>query len=307
MPLSAQQLGGIVAAALPGERLADAQRHADDRYGLRLHGGDTLELHLYADDDGVRAATAALRLLANEIDLPIPQVRAADPTGTLAGAPYLLVSGVGGEPLAGVLPQLGDEQRYDLGRQLGELVARVHRLAVAQYGGLGDDPDRADSEQAYVQVRLEHDLAGCTAAGVLNRQAAQQVRDWFATSFTPVGGGAALVCAGITAETVLLRRRDKSWRVSGLIGWEEACGWSPGWEHVLVQEAFDGPANFGLRVGYGNSYDERVARRNEQVRELALLPYRLLLLLRRLWQAGAGGDADEAGRLRNTLLHLVSG
>jgi hypothetical protein len=154
-------------------------------------------------------------------------------------------------------------------------------------------------------VRLERELEQCGALGILDRRTAAEVRDWFDHEFQPVGRQAALVCSGLAPSTILVRQSENRWWVSGLLGWEHALGWSPAWEHVTFFDAADGPRYFGLRVGYGNGYDEQTSRPYEQVREHALAPYRALLALQRMRTAYARGDRAERTRRRELLKGLM--
>src|SRR5688572_16724280 len=134
MSLTNQQLEAIVARALPAERLDEANPLPGDRYLLTLAGGERLNVQLYPATDAATAAAMALRLLRAEVDLPTPQLRASDPEGATIGVPYILTSEVTGDPLGQVLSRITDDQLYKLGRQLGETICRVHRLACERYG-----------------------------------------------------------------------------------------------------------------------------------------------------------------------------
>ena len=91
-----------------------------------------------------------------------------------------------------------------------------------------------------------------------------------------------------------MRQTEGGWWISGLLGWGQALGWSPAWDHVTLLDATDEPRYFSLRVGYGNGYDDNTTRTYEQVREHALAPYRILLMLQRMREAYARGDIARA-------------
>ncbi|GAB4188870.1 MAG: aminoglycoside phosphotransferase family protein [Roseiflexaceae bacterium] len=306
MTLSTEQLAAIVARALPGERLAEWQPLAGARYALALAGGERLQLHLFDSPDSAAAAVAALRLLRGEVDLPVPQLRAADAAGETTGRPYALTAPLAGEPLAALLDRLPEQALYDLGRRLGEVAARIHRLAAGTFGALVPEAGpRASDEHAFVLARLEQDLARCEGLGLLNRQSAEALRGWFANSFQPVERPAALLHGAISPDTVLVRQAEGGWRLGGLVGWEQALGWCPAWEHTAFLEHAAAPRLFGLRVGYGNGYDEQTQRAYEQLREPMMAPYRLLLALRRAAQAHERGDFAASERARNGALGLL--
>jgi aminoglycoside phosphotransferase (APT) family kinase protein len=303
MALTRQQLDAIVARAFPGERLAESRAAGEGRYALALPAGERLAVQMYGSESAANTAAEALRRLRGEIDLPIPQLRASDPQGETVGRPYLLLSELSGEPLEQALPQIGEEQLYNLGRKLGEALCRVHRLACERYGALsGDDPIAADDERAYALARLERELEQCAELGALDRGAAAEVRAWFEKEFKPASRHAALVCGGLAPSAILVRRSEGRWWISALLGWEHALGWSPAWDHATFFDAAEGQRYFGLRVGYGNGYDETTSRAYEQVREHALRPYRALLALERL---RTSGDKAERNRRRELLKGLM--
>lgn len=305
MALTNQQLEAIVARAFPGERLREV-RPAGERYDLALGSGQRLSLLLFATGEAAERAAAALRMLRAEIDLPIPQLHASDAEGATIGRPYALVSLVEGEPLEQALPQLSEDQRYTLGRRLGEVVCRVHRLACDRYGALaGAEPWAADDERGYVLARVADELGRCGALGLIDRQLAAEVQGWFEARFLPAGRQAALVCGGLNPQTILARRSgDRCW-IGGLLGWEHALGWSPVWDHVTFFDTTEDPRFFSLRVGYGNAYDEHTQRAYEQVREHAMAPYRLLLVLQRMQEAHARSAFEECERRRGVLRGLL--
>jgi Phosphotransferase enzyme family len=304
MTLTQQQLEAVVARAFPGERLNESHALAEDRYSLSLSGGERLAVQVYASAEAAATATAALRMLRAEVDLPIPLLRASDPQGETIGAPYALLSELSGSPLEQVLPQIGGEQLYTIGRKLGAALCRVHRLICDHYGALsGDDQHAFVDERTYGMARLDRELEQCGALGILDRHSAAEARDWFEREFQPVGRQAALVCGGLAPETILVRQSESRWWISGLLGWEHALGWSPAWEHVTFLDATNSPRYFGLRVGYGNGYDEQTSRAYEQVREHALAPYRALLALQRMREAYA--DRAERTRRREILKGLL--
>jgi hypothetical protein len=306
MALTNEQLNAIVERALPGARLREALALLDGCYSLALADGERLSVQTFDTGTEALTAAAALRMLRAEVDLPIPQLRASDPEGTIMGQPYVLLGEFFGEPLEQALPQIGEEQLYTLGQRLGEVLYRVHRIACDRYGALaGDDPLTATSERDYVLARLEQDLRSSDEPGLLDSQTADGLHDWFANAFKPAGRRAALVCGGLTPRTILVRRREGRWWLSGLLGWERALGWSPAWDHVTLLDTADDPQFFSLRVGYGNGYDEQTERAYEQVREHALAPYRVLLALRRMQEAYARGAAAECERRRELLKGLM--
>lgn len=313
MTLTTEQLTTILERALPDERLREARAQPGRRYLLTLEGGERLHVQLYDTPAEAATAAAALRRLRGEIDLPIPQLRASDPDGATVGAPYLLVGELPGEPLEQALARIPEEALYQLGRRLGTIAGRVHRLACDSYGALDGAGDTAADERGYVLGRIERETRRCTELGLLDKRSGRALASWFDREFAPVGRQAALTHGSLGPRTVLVRQGDSAggasgrgaWRISGVLGWGAALGWCPAWEHVTWLDAIDEPRYFSLRVGYGNGYDEQNSRTYEQVREHVLAPYRLALLLGRMQAAYAGGDIAACERRRSVLRGLM--
>ena len=305
MKLTKQQLETIIERALPGDALREWRALPDDRYALELVGGERLNVQVYASTAQAATAAAALDLLRGEIDLPMPQLRANDAIGATVGVPYLLLSDIPGEPLEQLLPRISDEQLYKLGRRLGEIICRVHRLSCARYGQLSGEQLDAVDERSYVLGGLERSVRRCGELGLLDRRIGAELTEWFEQYFQPVGRQPALVYGAMNPRTILVQQAERGWWISGLTGWGLALGWSPAWDHVTLLDSTEEPRYFGLRVGYGNGYDDNATRTYEQVREHALAPYRMLLMLDRMQRAYQRSDIAEIDRRRWMLKGLL--
>jgi hypothetical protein len=301
--LSRDQLAALAARA--GEQLKEFRAHPGDRYTIGVTGGERLGVLVYRTPHAAQVASAALDMLRAELDLPLPQVRAADPDGAAAGVPALLVSDMPGEPLEQVAGRIPDQQLYSLGRRIGEVAYRIHRVACARYGALaGNDPLAADDERNYGLGRAATALAAAEESGVLDDEDGAIVREWFDAQLAASNARPALVAGGLAPASLLVRPSGSSWSLSGVTRWDGALGWSPAWEHTLFFEAAAETRFFSLRVGYGNAYDAATQRTYEQVRETALRPYRALLALERL--VGLAQGSGEAARRRAVLMSLIS-
>lgn len=294
------QLGRIVAHALPGARLLEAEPLGERTLRLALREDRRAVLRLDGPPDPgagdpLRAEFAALSALRAEIDLPLPQLIAHDLVGD-AGQPYLLLSDLPGMSLVEAIGIMNEDQRYAVGRELGAAMARAHGYLAAAYGALdpaappeldtapadagGEPQGEADDEDVrYMWARLDAAIAAAVAAGELDGAGAAQMAAWCATGLAPTGRPASLVHGDLRPERLLVRRRERSWTLGGLTGWGFAMGWRPAWDHVAVAEHFPGDPYFSLRVGYGNAYDATTERRYDQLREFALAPFRLVLFL----------------------------
>jgi hypothetical protein len=305
MTLTQQQIETIVDRALPGDSLREWRALPDDRYALAVAGGDRLHVQVYGSPDRAATAAAALDLLRGEVDLPIPQLRANDAAGETVGVPYLLLSDLAGEPLEQALPRIGDEQLYKLGRRLGETLCRVHRLTCERYGSLSGEQPGAEDERGFVLAWLDRIVRRCGELGLLDRRTGAELTEWFEQQFQPLGRQPALMYGGMSPRTILVQQAARGWWISALTGWDQALGWSPAWDHVTLLDATEEPRYFGLRVGYGNGYDDNTTRTYEQVREHALAPYRMLLMLDRMQRAYDRSDIAEIDQRRGMLKGLM--
>lgn len=305
MTLSHEQLNTIVARAFPGDWLEEAIEITKEHYAIDMASGERMHLYSYDTSEQAETAIAALRQLRSEIDLPIPQLQSADVKGKKVGRPYVMLSLVTGEPLTQVVAQLNEEQLYTIGQQLGETMHRIHRLAWQHYGDLkADNGDLIDDERTYVLAQLDRDLTECEQLNIIPVDTSQELRIWFENDFQSVGQQAALLHGNLQPTNLLMRQTDGRWSLSGIIGWEHAIAWCPAWEHVTFLSAFADSRFFGLRVGYGNGYDQQTQRAYEQVREPVMIPYRLLWMIQHLCQAGQQNDRETITFYQITLQRM---
>lgn len=298
MTLSDAQLSRIVAHAMPGARLIGAEPLGERTLLLELREGRRVVLRLPGPEDPgagdpLRAELAALVALRAEIDLPIPERIAHDLHGD-AGTPYLLTSYLEGMSLIEAVTTMSEDHRYEVGRALGALAARVHSYTAPAYGALdpaappalrpeaepADPADHPDDEDVrYLLARLDAAVGAARAAGELTPADAAQIAAWARANVAPTGRPAALVHGDLRPERIIVRRRERRWGLGGVTGWGFAQAWRPAWDHAAAMEQFAAPDYFGVRVGYGNAYDESTERTYDQLREFALRPYRMVLYL----------------------------
>ncbi|NJN19231.1 MAG: aminoglycoside phosphotransferase family protein [Oscillochloris sp.] len=290
--ISETQVARILAVAQPGARLLAVQPLGERTLMLELQPGKPLVLRLgdTADrwaGDPLRSEVIALEALRAEIDLPLPQVIAAD-DGSLAEVPFLLLSYLEGTTLLELHSALDEDSLYAVGGALAELIVRVHGYSVPNYGRLdavaapqlnADLPFAGDADVQYLARRIDVALVDALAAGEIDQVGVERIRSWVGGNLAGSGRPACLVHGDLRPERVLLRRRERGWAIAGLTGWGYAQAWRPAWDHAALFEQFAGREYFSLRVGYGNAYDGATERHYDQLREFALQPYRLVLYL----------------------------
>lgn len=313
--ISAAQIERVVAHAMPGVSLHAATPLGERSLRLDLGGMRPRVLRLptlpdLGAGDALAAEALALTTLRAEIDLPLPELYAYEPTAA-AGIPYLLMSYLEGMSLLEALPAMSEDQRYALGSELGKLMARIHGYQAPHYGPLnpiypprlsqddaprGEPEARSDDEDLrYLRARLDAAISMAEQLGELDQADARQLAGWAEDQLAGTGRPACLLHGDLRPERILVRRRERGWILGGVTGWGCALAWRPAWDHVALLEQFPSNDYFSLRVGYGNAYDATTERRYDQLREFALLPFRTIFFL-------------EAGRpdLAMALLQLPS-
>jgi hypothetical protein len=302
MQITSPQLKTFFEQTWPEHQLTSLNELSTTHWRAVLTTGERLSLLCFATPTAAATAAAALTALRSELDLPVPQLAGAVPTD-LADMPCLLVSELSGEPLASLAGKLNEQQLYALGRRLGEIAYRIHRVARPAFGGLTTEQPSFADETALVQAEINN---ACAAIPQLPADLTDELQAWAASDFTPIATQAALVHGNLSPTTVLVRLASSGPRISMLSGWEAARAWVPGWEHSRLLDAFAGQAWFSLRVGYGNAYDEATVRTYEQVRDLAYAPYRLIATLHSLRDATSHGQSKRASQFLRLVRLLLT-
>jgi hypothetical protein len=225
----------------------------------------------------------------------IPLVRGADISGTLTTRPAVVVNSPAGVPFHSISDRLTSLQLHTLGRQLGHLVADIHRHSAMHYGALA--APGFITQQALLQHRAHEACARLCDAGLLTTQGADALLTVIATTHTDDTAAACLVHGALAPEHLWIVRSGQHYSIAAITGWNAAFGGRPAADHVRMADAFCADALFSLRIGYGEVYDERSQRPADQLRERVLLPERLVWTLSRAGHAASHAQPDEAARL----------
>ncbi len=288
--LTPVQIERIISRILPGSRVRDAAplgarsmlvTLSDRQLVLRLPAG----VDRWAGE-ALQAEALALRALRAEIDLPIPEVL-GDVPGDDDTPPALALSYLAGTPLPEIIAAIDEESRFAIGQALARVMARVHSYLASSYGSLQpaalpapvELPTASGADVAYLRERWAAAAAQAVADGHLTADQSDWLQSRLSAWVSICNRPACLVHGDLHPRRLIVRRRDRDWRLVGVVGWGFAQAWRPAWDHATLNLNFADPEYFGLRVGYGAGYNETTDRRYDQVRELAILPYRLTLLL----------------------------
>ncbi|WP_322823338.1 aminoglycoside phosphotransferase family protein [Chloroflexus sp.] len=290
--LSLPQIERIVTRILPGTRVRDAAplgarslliTATDRQFVLRLPAG----VDQWAGE-ALQTEALALRSLQAEIDLPLPSVLGMTPA-VADDPPALALSYLAGTPLSEIITAVEEDARFAIGEALATVMIRIHSYQAPQYGQIHPDnlptltpqSPAPGADVAYLRQRVATAIGAAVAQGRMTPDQSdwlqRRLGEWLTTTARP----ACLVHGDLHPRRLIVRRRERDWRLAGVVGWGFAQTWRPAWDHATLHLNFADPEYFGLRVGYGTAYNETTDRRYDQVREFALLPYRLTLLIER--------------------------
>ncbi|MGZ0146441.1 phosphotransferase family protein [Kribbella sp. WER1] len=181
-------------------------------------GGEDAVIKFYAKDPGRAAVDAGLLELVRGL-LPVPRVLELKRDGSYEEPPYLLTERLPGVNLQVFLETAADEQRRTVGRQLGELLARLSGMPFLRPGMFRDD-------ELTVEPFGLGDLAEYVAGLGLG------LADGFATVIDEaeelLAGGAdrfCLVHSDFNPKNLLVD--PDTARITGLVDWEFAHVGSP--------------------------------------------------------------------------------
>jgi hygromycin-B 7''-O-kinase len=240
---------------------------------------------------GAAAEAAILRHVDGQLGVATPEVVAI---GHLEGWPYLVMTRLSGVILADVWPSLSEAHRLFLGRQLGEILARLHAVPTSPL--LGDFP-LTESWSRLVGRPIEECVASHRGHGApevwLARlpQFFERLPPLHPSSFTPV-----LVNGDVHQWHLLVGERTDTWRLVGLFDFDSAVlGW---WEYEFAIPALSLMAGRPAVLleclhGYGSGrmvIDKGISRR--------LMAY---ALLNRYWGLDFMLGIADAGRSYETL------
>ncbi|MEV4265478.1 phosphotransferase [Kribbella sp. NPDC049584] len=184
-------------------------------------GGEDAVLKLYLKDPGRAAVDAALLQLVRGL-LPVPRVLDVKREGTPDDPPYLLTERLPGVNLEVYLSTAGEDERRYVGKQLGELLARLSGMPFRSFGlfrdaDLGVEPLRGDLEQYVDSLDL-----GMTPT---QREGLESVFGYAEDLLAEGVERFCLVHSDFNPKNLLID--PETARITGLIDWEFAHAGSP--------------------------------------------------------------------------------
>jgi len=177
--------------------------------------GSTATVKLFAPfwEGDVRAERAALSLVRDALDVPVPQLVAE---GEFEGWPYLVLTWLEGRRLDEAWPELTETERLGVAEELGLLLARLHAVPAAG----------ADDLVVDWPSFLSRQRAGCAAHHRAPGYEAwvASMDDFLERAPDPLLGvrRPVLLHADVTREHLLLSKRNGRWTISGLFDFGDA-------------------------------------------------------------------------------------
>lgn len=222
--------------ALPGQQIVSARLltggYSNENSQITTADGREHVLRRYLRTNSCAVEAALSARLAGIV--PVAEVVAADPTGSVAGEPVLLSVFLPGRPLAGVLEDVAEPEAAELGRSAGRALAAIGSVTFAAAGFFSDGSLQPGPQEAEptsgVDVFVRRCLDQGNAAGHLDDGEQQRLLR-FAESAVPAlqtqRGSRQLVHADYNPKNLLADRRDGTWTVSAVLDWEFAFSSSP--------------------------------------------------------------------------------
>ena len=114
----------------------DIVRYDNSTQHVTLRDGSVLCVWSYRQSASAQSCASALERLNG--DSTVPALCAADVAGRLCGTAFVVGTAPRGQMLAHAGIGMSHDQRYAIGQQLGQMVARWHALTYAGFGALND-------------------------------------------------------------------------------------------------------------------------------------------------------------------------
>lgn len=271
---------------------ASVQRVSPDGSRAMLGDGSERTVWWYRTPQQAHTTVRALQIIHGQQAAPV--LVAADVRGQICQQSAVVVATPAGAPLATIQHRLHAEHLHALGRQLGDLIADVHAHALPHYGSLIAGGQH--SHDAWLAAKCDEAAQRLIDGGVATWADCDRLRAVIHTTLPGDSRPACLVHGSLGPEDIWVEKTGQSYRITTLTGWNAAFGGRPAADHVRLHDACAEPHWLPLRVGYGETYDERSQRPADQLRERSLLPERLVWMAMRAGSAALRAQRDEAAR-----------
>ncbi|MBC8075563.1 MAG: phosphotransferase [Chloroflexales bacterium] len=185
---------------------------------------------------------AAIYTLLRDTALPVPRVLALDASRAALPSEMLLLERVQGRPALDLWPTLSNDAQQRLSHDLGRLLAQLHGVACAGYGGYYGAVDRLGGSEhwrSYLLDKVAGIMLDLWQHEGLPAPLLYGAEGYLMRVPIPERPPAALVHGDFGLHNVLLARAGGAWRVSGITGFRWALAADPEYEFAtgLLVEA----------------------------------------------------------------------
>ena len=224
-------------AALPGFHVQTVEPLAGGAnspvFELRTAEGKAVVLKLYPESLHWKMQKEVLvydLLRGRDLDVPVPSLLSADDSKQFVAQNFVVLTKLEGQLVSALDDRLTDDDRLAIGRQVGALLARLHKILFDEFGYVGTDGivDPHPSNLAYMSFQFEKKLREFRELGgdpEVERSIERYVedrRDLFAACER------AVFCHNdCHSANLLVLPADGGWRVSGLLDFENVLAGDP--------------------------------------------------------------------------------
>jgi aminoglycoside phosphotransferase (APT) family kinase protein len=223
--LEAHGLGPLRAWRLMEEAEGDETYLLNESLVLQLGGAEGASDHLRKE--------AAVAALLRDTGLPVARVVALDETHTAVPSDALLLERVPGRPALALWPTLSDEAQQRISYELGRLLAQLHGVSCAGFGGFYAAIGRfggSEHWRAYLLDKVASIMLDLWQHSGLPAPLLYGAESYLLRAPIPDQPPAALVHGDFGLHNVLLARGGGAWRVSGIGGFRWALAADPEYE-----------------------------------------------------------------------------
>lgn len=196
---------------------------------------ESLVLHLAdADAPGQRLRKeAAIYAVLRDTGLPVPSVAALDTSRAELPCEALLLERAPGRPALELWPTLSDDARRRISHELGRMLAQLHGVACAGYGGFHASVGRLGGSEhwrTYLLDKVAGIMLDLWQHEGLPPPLLYGAEGYLMRAPLPARPPAALVHGDFGLHNVQLARMGGAWRVSGISGFRWALAADPEYE-----------------------------------------------------------------------------
>jgi aminoglycoside phosphotransferase (APT) family kinase protein len=223
--LEAHDLGPLRAWRLLEAGESDEAYLLNESIVLQLGGPDGGSEHLRKE--------AAVAALLRDTGLPVQRVVAFDDSRAALPVDVLLLERVPGRPALALWPTLSDDAQQRISHELGRLLAQLHRVECAGYGGFHAAIGRfggSEHWRIYLLDKVAGIMLNLWRSDALPAPLLYGAESYLLRAPIPERPPSALVHGDFGLHNALLARVGGAWRVSGIAGFRWALAADPEYE-----------------------------------------------------------------------------